>query len=40
MAISSELHIRPWELKLLSLSEFDQACAWIDMLNEQAKKGR
>jgi len=30
------LHIRPWELELLTVEEFLAACAYIDELRRQA----
>ncbi|MEU6267697.1 hypothetical protein [Saccharopolyspora shandongensis] len=41
MAISETLHIRPWELReRLTVAEFEMACAYIDQLHEEAKKGK
>jgi hypothetical protein len=36
------LHIRPWEIDLLTIDQFERACAWIQARldhAEQAQKG-
>jgi hypothetical protein len=32
------LHIRPWETDQLTAAELEQACRYIDELNEKAKR--
>jgi len=41
MAISETLGIRPWEQRtMLSVAEFEAACAYIDEMRKQLNKGR
>lgn len=34
--LSEVLHIRPWEVDLLTVEQMDRACAYIDKRNREA----